>query len=100
MEFNMACTFTSNEDVSYTVVLELLPSGSSPHKSWDFDVFILCIQSQEPQTLVGIRMFAILMITFFGAKCLSTNEGPVEEPVEEEVLVCNPWSFQPIYWQN
>ena len=69
------------------MVLELLPSGSTPHKNWDFDAFVLWIQSQEPQTLVGIGLFAILMITFLGAKCLSKNEGPVEEPVEEEVLV-------------
>ena len=67
------------------MVLELLPSGSTPHKSWDFDAFVLWIQSQEPQTLVGIGLFAILMITFLGVKCFGRNEELVEEPVEEKV---------------
>ena len=37
-------TFTSNEDIPYAVVLELVPSGSSPPESWDFYSFVLLIQ--------------------------------------------------------
>ena len=81
MEFNMEDgTFTSNEDVPYAVVLEL-HSDSSP-ENWDFDNFVLWIQSLETQTLVGIGMIAITMVTFLGAKCLSKNEEPVQEPLE------------------
>ena len=84
MEFNMEDgTFTSNEDVPYALVIEL-PSGSSP-ENWDFDNFVLWIQSQELQTLLGIGMIAILMIAILGAKRFCRNEEPVEEPVEEEV---------------
>ena len=84
MEFNMEDgTFTSNEDVPYALVLEL-HSGSSP-ENWDFDNFVLWIQSQDPQTLIGIGMITILMITILGAKIFCRNEEPVEEPVEEEV---------------
>ena len=84
MEFNMEeGTFTSNEDVPYAVVLEL-HSDSSP-ENWDFDNFVLWIQSQDPQTLLGIGMVAILMFTILGAKCFGRNEEPVEEPIEEPV---------------
>lgn len=75
-------TFISNEGIPHAVVLELR-SGSSP-ENWDFDVFILWIQSQVSQTLFGIGMTAILMITFLGATCFCRNEEPVEEPLEEE----------------
>ena len=45
MEFNMEDgTFTSNEDIPYAVVLELVPSGSRPPESWDFYSFVLLIQ--------------------------------------------------------
>ena len=37
-------TFTSNEDIPYAVVLELVPSGSGPPESWDFYSFVLLIQ--------------------------------------------------------
>ena len=84
MEFNMEDgTFTSNEDVPYAVVLEL-HSDSSP-ENWDFDNFVLWIQSQDPQILLCIGMIAISMFTILGAKFFSRNEEPVEEPVEEEV---------------
>ena len=74
MEFNMENgTFTSNEDVPYAVVL-------------DFCSFDPLIQGQGSQTIVWIRMMAILMIAFLGAKCFCKNEEQVvEEPVEEEV---------------
>ena len=85
MEFNMEDgTFTSNEDVPYALVLEL-HSGSSP-ENWDFDNFVLWIQSQEPQTLLGIGMIAISMIAILGAKRFCRNEEPVEEPDEEEAV--------------
>ena len=81
MEFNMEDgTFISNEDVPYAVVLEL-HSDSSP-ENWDFDNFVLWIQNQDPQTLIGIGMVAILMITILGAKIFGRNGEPVEEPVE------------------
>ena len=79
-------TFTSNEDVPYAVVLELVPSGSRPPESWDFYSFVLLIQGQESQTIFWIGMMAILMIAFLGAKCFCKNEEQVvEEPIEEEV---------------
>ena len=78
-------TFTSNEDVPYAVVLELLPSGSRPSESWDLYSFVLLIQGQRSQTLVWIGMIAILMITFLGIKCFGRNEELVEEPVEVQV---------------
>ena len=88
MEFNMeAGTFTSNEDVPYAVVLELHPDTSP--ENWDFDNLVLWIQNQDPQTLLGIGMIAISMITFLGAKIFCGNEEPVEvvkEPIEEVVL--------------
>ena len=37
-------TFTSNEDIPYAVVLELVPSGSRPPESWDFYSFVELIQ--------------------------------------------------------
>ena len=37
-------TFTSNEDIPYAVVLELVPTSSSPPESWDFYSFVLLIQ--------------------------------------------------------
>ena len=37
-------TFTSNEDIPYAVVLELVPSGSRPPESWDFYSFVALIQ--------------------------------------------------------
>ena len=84
MEFNMeAGTFTSNEDVPYAVVLELHPDTSP--ENWDFDNLVLWIQSQDPQTLLGIGMIAISMFTILGAKWFCRNEEPVEEPLEEEV---------------
>ena len=99
-------TFTSKEDVPYALVLDLPGSGwvdgatlpgsygtgplllqsrtGSPltEDIWFVDAIYLWIQSLETQTLVGIGMVAITMITFLGAKCLSKNEEPVEEPVE------------------
>ena len=88
MEFNIENgTFTSNEDVPYAVVLELVPSDLHPPtpESWNFYSFGLLIQSQGSQTLVWIGMTAILMIALLGAKCFCKNEEQVvEEPVEEE----------------
>ena len=37
-------TFTSNEDIPYAVVLELVPSVSRPPESWDFYSFVELIQ--------------------------------------------------------
>ena len=45
MEFNMEDgTFTSNEDIPYALVLELVPSGSRTPGSWDFHSFVPLIQ--------------------------------------------------------
>ena len=94
MEFNMENgTFTSNEDVPYAVVLDLVPSDLHPPtpESWDGAAYrcytlLLLIQGQGSQTIVWIGMMAILMIAFLGAKCFCKNEEQVvEEPVEEEV---------------
>ena len=45
-------TFTSNEDVPYAVVLELVPSDLHPPtpESWSFYSFVLLIQGQGSQT--------------------------------------------------
>ena len=85
-------TFTSKEDVPYALVLDLpgsgwvdgatLPGSPLTEDIWFVDAIYLWIQSLETQTLVGIGMIAITMITFLGAKCLSQNEEPVQEPVE------------------
>ena len=37
-------TFTSNENIPYAVVLELVPSGSRTPESWDFYSFVALIQ--------------------------------------------------------
>ena len=83
MDFNMENgTFTSKEDVPYALVLDLPGSDPLTEDIWFVDAIVLWIQSLETQTLVGIGMIAITIITFLGAKCLSKNEEPVEEPVE------------------
>merc|ERR1712037_699230 len=79
---------TSNEDVPYAVVLDLVPSDLHPPtpESWSFYSFVLLIQGQGSQTIFWIGMMAILTIAFL-AKCFLKNEEQVlEEPVEEEVL--------------
>ena len=81
-------TFTSKEDVPYALVLDLPGSDPLTEDIWFVDAIVLWIQSLETQTLVGIGMVAITMITFLGAKCLFQNEEPVEvleEPCVEEV---------------
>ena len=87
MEFNMENgTFTSNEDVPYAVVLELVPSDLHPPTLESCYGVLMLIQGQGSQTIVWIGMMAILMIAFLGAKCFCKNEEQVvEEPVEEEV---------------
>ena len=75
-------TFTSKEDVPYALVLDLPGSEPLTEDIWFVDAIVLWIRSLETQTLVGIGMIAITMITFLGAKCLSKTEEPVEEPVE------------------
>ena len=53
MEFNIENgTFTSNEDVPYAVVLDLVPSELHPPtpESWSFYSFVLLIQGQGSQT--------------------------------------------------
>ena len=77
-------TFTSKEDVPYAVVLDIPGSRPLPEEIWFVDGIVLWIQSLEPQTLVGIGMIAITMITFLGAKLFSKNEEPVEEPIVVE----------------
>ena len=77
-------TFTSKEDVPYALVLDLPGSDPLPEDIWFVDAIVLWIQSLETQTLVGIGMIAITMITFLGAKFFSENEEPVEEPVVVE----------------
>ena len=75
-------TFTSNEDVPYAVVLDLVPPESIPTL---YPCNFLLI-GQGSQTIVWIGMMAILMIAFIGAKCFCKNEEQVvEESVEEEV---------------
>ena len=88
MEFNMENgTFTSNEDVPYAVVLDLVPSDLHPPTPESCYGVLMLIQGQGSQTIVWIGMMAILMIAFLGAKCFCKNEEQVvEEPVEEEVL--------------
>ena len=91
MEFNMENgTFTSNEDVPYAVVLDLVPSDLHPPTPESIPTFypcnVLLIQGQGSQTIVWIGMMAILMIAFLGAKCFCKNEEQVvEEPIDEEV---------------
>ena len=87
MEFNMENgTFTSNEDVPYAVVLDLVPSDLHPPTLESCYGVLMLIQGQGSQTIVWIGMMAILMIAFLGAKCFCKNEEQVvEEPVEEEV---------------
>ena len=78
-------TFTSKEDVPYALVLDLPGSNPLTEDIWFVDAIYLWIQSLELQTLAGIGMIAVTMITFLGAKCLSKNEEPVEESVEDPV---------------
>ena len=95
-------TFTSKEDVPYALVLDLPGSlGSDPltEDIWFVDAIVLWIQSLDPQTLLGIGMIAILIITFLGAKCLSQNEEPVQEPVEVLEEPCVEVRFRGIFSQ-
>ena len=75
-------TFTSKEDVPYALVLDLPGSEPLTEDIWFVDAIVLWIRSLETQTLVGIGMIAISMITILGAKIFGRNGEPVEEPVE------------------
>ena len=75
-------TFTSKEDVPYALVLDLPGSDPLTEDIWFVDAIVLWIQSLETQTLVGIGMIAISMITFLGAKFFSKNEEPVDYGID------------------